>query len=217
MSRIADYETIQSLGGGSHGQVWLCGPPARLGLAADTVALKIFERATDADEYARVVEEVRVYAAAGSEQLVPVYDVGRHGERLYYSMEYFPRGRAVERVGPLGLRDRARGRRCRPRCARAARGGDRPPRDQARQHHADRARRQARRPGPAARRVAGPDRHRRRHLVGGDHGARHRPRREGGARLRHLVPGRVAAPGARRARPCSASSPTPASSRCCAT
>ena len=56
------------------------------------MALKMFERATDADEYARVVEEVRVYAAAGSEQLVPVYDVGRHGERLYYSMEYFPRG-----------------------------------------------------------------------------------------------------------------------------
>lgn len=103
MSRIADYETIQSLGGGSHGQVWLCRPPSRLGLPAETVALKIFERATDEAEYARVVEEVRVYAAARSEHLVPVYDVGRHGERLYYSMEYFPRGALLNASGlPAG-------------------------------------------------------------------------------------------------------------------
>lgn len=94
MTRIADYETLESLGNGSHGQVHKAVPPERLGLGTDVVALKVFDRSTDAAEYHRVVEEVKVYAAAAQDcpQLGPLYDVGRHGERLFMAMAYYERG-----------------------------------------------------------------------------------------------------------------------------
>lgn len=94
MSRIAGYQTMEALGGGSHGQVHKAMAPERLGLGGEPVALKIFDRATDHAEFERVVEEVKVYAAAQSEceWLAPMYDVGRHGERLYLAMAYYSMG-----------------------------------------------------------------------------------------------------------------------------
>lgn len=106
MTRIADYSTLELLGNGSHGQVHRAVPPERLGLGTDTVALKVFDRATDAAEYARVVEEVKVYAAAarGCPQLAPMYDVGRHGERLYLAMAWYPNGSLAARAQHMGKR-----------------------------------------------------------------------------------------------------------------
>jgi serine/threonine protein kinase len=100
MSRIADYQTTESLGNGSHGQVHKAVPPERLGLGAEMVALKLFDRATDHAEYERVVAEVKVYAAAANEcpQLAPLYDVGRHGERLFMAMAYYPEGSLAARA-----------------------------------------------------------------------------------------------------------------------
>jgi serine/threonine protein kinase len=94
MTRIADYQTTESLGNGSHGQVHKAVPPERLGLGTELVAVKLFDRATDSAEYERVVDEVRVYAAAASDcpQLAPLYDVGRHGQRLYMAMAFYPEG-----------------------------------------------------------------------------------------------------------------------------
>lgn len=107
MSRIADYQTLEPLGNGSHGQVHKAVPPERLGLGPEMVALKVFDRATDAAEYGRVVEEVKVYAAGAREcpQLAPMYDVGRHGERLYLAMAYYPHGSLVSRAQGLTKRE----------------------------------------------------------------------------------------------------------------
>ena len=104
MSLIAGYQTMEALGGGSHGQVHKAMPPERLGLGgAEPVALKVFDRATDHAEFERVVEEVKVYAAAasGCEQLAPMVDVGRHGERLYLAMAYYPMGSLASRRGEM--------------------------------------------------------------------------------------------------------------------
>lgn len=100
MSRIADYQTLEPLGNGSHGQVHKALPPERLGLGVETVALKLFDRATDAAEFERVVAEVKVYAAAQREcpQLAPLYDVGRHGERLFMAMAYYGEGSLAARA-----------------------------------------------------------------------------------------------------------------------
>lgn len=100
MTRIADYEILESLGNGSHGQVHRAMPPERLGLGPVAVALKLFDRATDTAEYERVVDEVRVYAAAasGCPQLAPLYDVGRHGERLFMAMAFYPEGSLAARA-----------------------------------------------------------------------------------------------------------------------
>ncbi len=100
MTRIADYEILEPLGNGSHGQVHRAMPPERLGLGPVPVALKLFDRATDTAEFERVVDEVRVYAAAanGCAQLAPLYDVGRHGERLYMAMALYPEGSLAARA-----------------------------------------------------------------------------------------------------------------------
>ncbi len=94
MSRIADYTLTTQLGSGSNGQVWVATAPPRLGIADSQVAIKVFDRSTDDGEFARVVEEIKVYAAAQRDcpQLAPLYDVGRHGQRLYLAGKYFPRG-----------------------------------------------------------------------------------------------------------------------------
>ena len=104
MTRIADYQTLESLGNGSHGQVHKAMPPERLGLGTVMTALKVFDRSTDTAEYERVVEEVKVYAAAakGCPQLAPMFDVGRHGQRLFLSMEYYAEGSLAQRAGDLG-------------------------------------------------------------------------------------------------------------------
>lgn len=100
MSRIADYQTLEPLGTGSHGQVHRAMPPERLGLGPVPVALKVFDRQIDAAEYGRVVEEVKVYAAAARDcpQLAPMYDVGRHGERLYIAQAFHPEGSLAARA-----------------------------------------------------------------------------------------------------------------------
>lgn len=103
MSRIADYQTREALGNGSHGQVHTAIPPERLGLGPQAVALKLFDRATDSAEYQRVVDEVKVYAAAARDcpQLAPLYDVGRHGERLFMAMAHYPEGSLAARARHL--------------------------------------------------------------------------------------------------------------------
>lgn len=101
--KIADYQTRDSLGNGSHGQVHRAMPPERLGLGTQLVALKVFDRSTDPAEYSRVVEEVKVYAAAQKTcpQLAPMYDVGRHGERLFLAMAFYPDGSLQSRAQGL--------------------------------------------------------------------------------------------------------------------
>ncbi|MGI9015521.1 MAG: serine/threonine-protein kinase [Euzebya sp.] len=103
MTRIADYQTLESLGNGSHGQVHKAVPPERLGLGTETVALKVFDRSTDLAEYGRVVDEVKVYAAAAADcpQLAPLYDVGRHGERMFLAMAYYHEGSLSSRAQGL--------------------------------------------------------------------------------------------------------------------
>ena len=90
--RIADYEPVEQLGSGNHGQVWTARPPDRLGAGVATVVVKVFNRIVDEAEFQRVAEELRVYAAARSPHLVTLYEVARHGDRLVLAMEHFPRG-----------------------------------------------------------------------------------------------------------------------------
>ena len=90
--RIADYEPVEQLGTGNHGQVWTARPPQRLGADAPIVVVKVYNRIVDEAEYGRVADELRVYAAARSPHLVTLYEVGRHGDRLFLAMEHFPKG-----------------------------------------------------------------------------------------------------------------------------
>ena len=92
MAHIGDYEIVEAVGKGLHGEVWVAVPPARLGLGVDRVALKVHERPVTATEYERVVAELTVAASTASPHLGKVHDAARWGDRLVVAMEYLPLG-----------------------------------------------------------------------------------------------------------------------------
>ncbi len=98
---IADYRFIRALGEGSHGNFYLAAPPARLGLAAEHVAVKVLTGETDEDTFRRTTRELRAFASAQSPFLVTLYDAGQQEGSFFYSMEYFPLGSLAEPAEPL--------------------------------------------------------------------------------------------------------------------
>jgi serine/threonine-protein kinase len=114
---IADYVYLRELGRGEHGEVFLARTPPRLGLAGETVAVKVlFVDGTDG--FDAVADELALFAALGSSRLVPMYDVGMDAGALYYAMRHQP-------LGALSAPGRQLTRRHRLRAvADAARGAD---------------------------------------------------------------------------------------------
>src|SRR3712207_3106766 len=71
---IADYGVVLLLGEGNHGRYFLARPPARLELAAEFVALKVFGDPVGEQGYERGVRELRAFAAVRSPYLVRIFD-----------------------------------------------------------------------------------------------------------------------------------------------
>jgi serine/threonine protein kinase len=92
MDGIADYQFLQSLGRGNNGEFFLAAPPARLGLNASHVSVKVVDGPTPEDAFRRATRELRAFASVHCPQLVTLYDAGQDGDRFYYSMEYLPLG-----------------------------------------------------------------------------------------------------------------------------
>ncbi|MHA6781330.1 protein kinase domain-containing protein [Pseudonocardia saturnea] len=88
---VADYEIVRLLGEGNHGRFYLARPPARLGLAEEFVALKVFGDRVGEQAYERGVRELRAFAAVRSPYLVRVFDAVLE-DSFVYAMEYFPLG-----------------------------------------------------------------------------------------------------------------------------
>ena len=89
---IADYEFLEELGSGNYGVFWRARPPARLGLDAAYVAVKVLHHRSGEQGYTRMVNELRVYRAASSPYLVPIYDAGQQDGVIYYAAEYSDQG-----------------------------------------------------------------------------------------------------------------------------
>jgi serine/threonine protein kinase len=94
--RIADYEVVETLARPGGETYLLARPPARLGLTAAMVALKIVEGRHEPERFSRMSEELRVFAAVRSPYLVALYDAGSDAGRLWYSMEHYPLGSLAE-------------------------------------------------------------------------------------------------------------------------
>lgn len=97
---IADYEVVRLLGEGNHGRYYLARPPARLGLAEEFVALKVFGDRVGEQAYERGVRELRAFASVQSPYLVRVYDAVLE-DSFVYAMEYFPLGSLAGPARPL--------------------------------------------------------------------------------------------------------------------
>ena len=115
MDRVADYAFLRELGRGEHSQVFLARAPRRLGIAADTVAVKVLHL-TGTDGFDALAEELGLFAAIDSPHLVPMYDAGLDAGQVFYAMRYESLGSLSAPAGDMTRGDRLRA------VAHAARG-----------------------------------------------------------------------------------------------
>jgi eukaryotic-like serine/threonine-protein kinase len=101
MHQIGDYEIIQALGEGSQGQFWLARTPPRLEIADETVAIKTLNHAATDDDFGRLADHLRRYAAIESPHLVELFDVGQQGSILYMAGRYRDGGSMAQPSRPL--------------------------------------------------------------------------------------------------------------------
>jgi serine/threonine-protein kinase len=105
VDRIGDYVFLRELGRGEHSSVYLARTPSRLGLATDTVAVKVLTR-TGTDGFDDLAEELGVFAGLGSPRLVPMYDVGIDGGAVFYVMRHARLGSLAAPARELTRRER---------------------------------------------------------------------------------------------------------------
>ena len=101
MKRIADYDVVEQLRPGNHGTFFVARPPARLGLEAELVALKVLDRHATDNELKRMGAELKVLLAIDHPYLVDVLDAGHDDGRLFYATPYFSEGSLAS--GPCSL------------------------------------------------------------------------------------------------------------------
>jgi eukaryotic-like serine/threonine-protein kinase len=87
VDRIADYVFLRELGRGEHSQVYLARTPRRLGIATDTVAVKVLSL-PGTDGFDALADELGSFAGIGSSQLLPMYDVGIDAGVVFYAMRH---------------------------------------------------------------------------------------------------------------------------------
>jgi eukaryotic-like serine/threonine-protein kinase len=104
---IADYTFIRPLGQGNHGRYYLATPPARLGLDASAVVVKIVAGRTTSDTFASAARELKAFAAVRSPYLVRLYDAGQQNGTFFYAMEWLERGSLADHPQELS-KDEAR-------------------------------------------------------------------------------------------------------------
>lgn len=104
MDGIADYTFVRELSQGGHGAFFLAHPPARLGVEADHVSVKVLRGANNAEGLRRATRELRAFASAQSDHLVRLLDAGRDGDNFFYAMEYCSGGSLAAPASPLDRR-----------------------------------------------------------------------------------------------------------------
>lgn len=102
MQGIADYEFVRPLGESNYGTNYLAKAPARLGIGAGEVVVKVIAGPTSDDAFRRATRELKHFSVADSDRLVAVYDAGRHGGAFYYAMEFLPLGSLEKPNGEFG-------------------------------------------------------------------------------------------------------------------
>ena len=106
MQGIADYQFVRALGESNYGTNYLAQAPARLGIPAAEVVVKVIAGPTSDDAFRRATRELKHFSVADSDRLVAVYDAGRHGGAFYYAMEYLPLGSLEKPHVEIGVGER---------------------------------------------------------------------------------------------------------------
>lgn len=99
MTRIGDYDVIDTIGDGNHGVYHTARPPARLGLPDPIVTLKVLDHYGSADDFKRITNELRLLHSLRSPHLVELLDAGSVDGRMYLATRHYPGG-ALDQAGP---------------------------------------------------------------------------------------------------------------------
>jgi serine/threonine protein kinase len=97
---VADYAVLHMLGTGSRGRCYLARPPARLGLDAEVVVLKVLADRVGEHAFTRAVRELRAVGAVASPYVVRVFDAVWE-DVVVHAMEHFPLGSLADPARPL--------------------------------------------------------------------------------------------------------------------
>lgn len=103
--RIADYEFVRELGSGNYGTYWLARTPARLEVADEFCAVKVLTAQATGDAFQRMVNELKLFASAGSPYLVRLLDAGHPDGTLFYAAEYHAHGSLADCADRMEARD----------------------------------------------------------------------------------------------------------------
>jgi serine/threonine protein kinase len=101
VAKVADYVVVEQLAEGNHGRFYLARPPARLGLSADLVVVKVIDGSGSDAAFRRLTRELKVFTSARSPHLVQLYDAGQQDDLFFYSMEHCPLGSLEKPAHPL--------------------------------------------------------------------------------------------------------------------
>jgi serine/threonine-protein kinase len=115
VDRVGDYALLRELGRGERSQVYLARTPGRLGIPADTVAVKILSP-TGGEGFDALVADLSLAAALRSPEVIPLYEVGMDAGVVFYVMRSAPSGSLSAPAQDLTRRERLLA------VARAARG-----------------------------------------------------------------------------------------------
>lgn len=105
-TRIADYDVVETLHRPGAETYVLARPPARLGLPADRIVIKMIDGRHDPERFQRMSEELRHFAAVRSPFLVTLYDAGSDDGLLWFSMDHYPMGTLAAPTGAMPPRQR---------------------------------------------------------------------------------------------------------------
>lgn len=92
MSFLADYELIDWLGPGNHGDWWLARAPERLGHGDELVAVKALWRDASELDFERMARELRLLSMVRSQHLVHLIEAGESDGRLFYVRTHYRAG-----------------------------------------------------------------------------------------------------------------------------
>lgn len=103
-SVVGDYRVVRAEGEHPVGRTWIARPPARVGVAADTVLLVVLDREVDDEAFSGLVDLLHGMASVRSPHLVRLLDVGRSGTLGWVALEWHARGSLSSPTRPLDTR-----------------------------------------------------------------------------------------------------------------
>lgn len=102
---IADYHLLAPLGDG--GALFVAQAPARLGLDADQLVVKVVPGGDDG-AFRRFVRELKLFSRVQSPNLVTLYDAGQYENWFFSSMEHCSGGSLLEAAATLDATEKLR-------------------------------------------------------------------------------------------------------------